>query len=155
MIVKADVQGSIEPIVSSIVDLSTDEIKVNVIHQGTGNISESDIMLAIASRAIVIGFNVHRRYRRPAPGRDRGHRDPPVQLIYQIIDDVQRALNGMLDPVYQDVMTGQAEVRAVFRVRGYGQVAGCYVHRRHHRPQLAVLVRPRRRRAPRRARSLL
>jgi translation initiation factor IF-2 len=127
VILKADVQGSIEPIVSSITDLSTDEIKVNLIHQGTGTISESDIMLAITSRAVVVGFNVHpdtaARRLAESEGVDIRH----YRLIYQIIDDIQLALNGMLDPVYQDVLTGQAEVRAVFRVRGAGQVAGCYV----------------------------
>lgn len=127
VIVKADVQGSLEPIVSSITDLSTDEIKVNLIHQGTGNISESDINLAIASRAIVIGFNVQPDTAARRLAEVEGVEIRQYRLIYQIIDDVQRALNGMLEPVYQDVMTGQAEVRAVFRVRGAGQVAGCYV----------------------------
>ena len=127
VIVKADVQGSLEPIVSSITDLSTAEIKVNLIHQGTGNISESDINLAIASRAIVIGFNVQPDTAARRLAETEGVEIRQYRLIYQIIDDVKRALNGMLEPVYQDVMTGQAEVRAVFRVRGAGQVAGCYV----------------------------
>jgi translation initiation factor IF-2 len=127
VILKADVQGSIEPIVSSITDLGTDEIKVNVIHQATGNISESDVMLAAASRAIVIGFNVHPDMAARRLAESEGVEIRHYRLIYQIIDDVQLALNGMLEPVYQDVLTGQAEVRAVFRVRGYGQVAGCYV----------------------------
>jgi translation initiation factor IF-2 len=127
VILKADVQGSIEPIVSSITDLATDEIRVNVIHQGTGNISESDIMLAITSRSVVIGFNVHPDTAARRLAESEGVDIRYYRLIYQIIDDVQLALNGMLDPVYQDVMTGQAEVRAIFRVRGAGQVAGCYV----------------------------
>jgi len=127
VILKADVQGSIEPIVSSITDLGTDEIKVNVIHQATGNISESDVMLAAASRAIVIGFNVQPDMAARRLAESEGVEIRHYRLIYQIIDDVRLALNGMLEPVYQDVMTGQAEVRAVFRVRGFGQVAGCYV----------------------------
>jgi len=127
VIIKADVQGSIEPIVNSIEDLGIDEISVNVVHRGTGNISESDIMLAIASRAIVIGFNVTADVAARRQAEAEGVEIRLYNLIYQIIDDVQRALTGMLDPVYQDVLTGQADVRAVFRVRGYGQVAGCYV----------------------------
>jgi translation initiation factor IF-2 len=127
VILKADVQGSIEPIISSIVDLSTGGIKVNVIHQGTGAISESDVMLAAASRAIVIGFNVQPDVAARRLAEAEGVEIRHYRLIYQIIDDVRLALNGMLEPVYQDVMTGQALVRAVFRVRGYGQVAGCYV----------------------------
>jgi translation initiation factor IF-2 len=127
VIIKADVQGSIEPIVNSIEDLGIDEINVNVIHRGTGNISESDIMLATASRAIVIGFNVSADTAARRQAETEGIEIRLYNLIYQIIDDVQRALTGMLDPVYQDVLTGQANVRAVFRVRGYGQVAGCYV----------------------------
>jgi translation initiation factor IF-2 len=127
VIIKADVQGSLEPIINSIEDLGTKEIGVNVLHQGTGNISESDIMLAIASRAIVIGFNVTADVAARRQAEAEGIEIRLYNLIYQIIDDVQRALTGMLDPVYQDVLTGQANVRAVFRVRGYGQVAGCYV----------------------------
>jgi translation initiation factor IF-2 len=141
VIIKADVQGSIEPIVSSIVDLGTDEIKVNVIHQGTGNISESDIMLAIASRAIVIGFHVSPDTAARRLAETEGIEIRLYRLIYQIIDDVQLALNGMLEPVYQDVMTGQAQVRAVFRVRGYGQVAGCYVQTGTITRNSRVLVR--------------
>ncbi len=127
VIIKADVQGSIEPIVNSIESLGIEEIRVNVIHRGTGNISESDIMLAITSRAIVIGFNVTADVAARRQAEAEGIEIRLYDLIYQIIDDVQRALTGMLDPVYQDVLTGQADVRAVFRVRGYGQVAGCYV----------------------------
>lgn len=127
VIIKADVQGSIEPIVSSIQDLSTDELRVNVLHKDTGNISESDIMLAIASRAIVIGFHVTPDTAARRLAEAEGVEIRLYNIIYQIVDDVQRALTGMLDPTYEDVIIGQAEVRAVFNVRGYGQVAGCMV----------------------------
>jgi translation initiation factor IF-2 len=127
IIVKADVQGSIEPIVSSIEDLSTDELKVNVLHKDTGNITESDIMLAIASRAIVIGFHVTADIAARRQAEAEGIEIRLYNIIYQIVDDVQRALAGMLEPTYEDVIIGQAEVRAIFRVRGYGQVAGCMV----------------------------
>ncbi len=127
VIVKADVQGSLEPIVKSIQDLSTDEIGINIIHQSTGNISESDIMLAIASRAIVIGFDVSvdTAARRLADSEKVEIR--LYNIIYDIIDDMQKALKGMLAPVYQDVVIGHAAVRAVFRVSRVGNVAGCYV----------------------------
>ena len=127
VIVKADVQGSIEPIVNSIEDLSTDELKVNILHKDTGNISESDIMLAIASRAIVIGFHVTADTAARRLAESEGIEIRLYNIIYQIVDDVQRALTGMLEPTYEDVIVGQAEVRAVFSVRGYGQVAGCMV----------------------------
>lgn len=127
VIVKADVQGSIEPIVSSIEDLSTDEIVVNVLHAAPGNISESDTMLAIASRAIVIGFNVTADTAARRQAESEGIEIRLYDIIYKIIDDVQRALSGMLEPVYEDVVTGHAEVRAVFRISRVGQVAGCYV----------------------------
>jgi translation initiation factor IF-2 len=127
IIVKADVQGSIEPIVNSIQDLSTDDIKVNVLHQGTGNITESDTMLAIASRAIVIGFNVTADTAARRQAESEGVEIRLYNIIYQIIDDVQKALDGLLEPTYHDVVTGHAEVRAVFRISRVGQVAGCYV----------------------------
>jgi translation initiation factor IF-2 len=127
VILKADVQGSIEPIVSSIQELSTDQIKVNVLHSGTGNVSESDIMLAIASRAIVMGFNVTADVAARRQAESEGIEIREYNIIYKIIDDVSKALNGMLEPEYADVVTGHAQVRAVFRISRVGQVAGCYV----------------------------
>jgi translation initiation factor IF-2 len=127
VIIKADVQGSIEPIINSVQDLGTDTTQVNVIHQGTGNISESDIMLAIASRAIVIGFNVTADNAALRQAESEGIEIRLYDIIYQIIDDVDRALRGMLEPEYRDVVTGHAQVRAVFRISRVGQVAGCYV----------------------------
>ncbi|MBN1581170.1 MAG: translation initiation factor IF-2 [Anaerolineae bacterium] len=127
IIVKADVQGSLDPIINSIQDQSTDKIKVNVIHKGTGNISESDIMLAIASRAIVIGFNVTADVAARRQAESEKIEIRFYNIIYKIIDDVQKALTGMLEPTYQDVVTGHAEVRAVFRITRVGNIAGCYV----------------------------
>ncbi len=127
IIVKADVQGSLEPIVNSVEELSNDEINVNVIHQGTGNISESDIMLAIASQAIVIGFNVNADTAARRQAEAEGIEIRYYNIIYSIIDDVQKALKGMLAPVYQDVVTGHAQVRAVFRISRVGNIAGCYI----------------------------
>jgi len=127
IIVKSDVQGSLEPIINSIQDLSTDAINVNVLHSGTGNISESDIMLAIASRAIVIGFNVTADTAARRQAESEGIEIRYYNIIYKIIDDVSRALSGMLEPEYADVVTGHAQVRAVFRITRVGQIAGCYI----------------------------
>jgi translation initiation factor IF-2 len=127
VILKADVQGSIEPIVNSIEDLSTDTVKVNVLHKGTGNITESDIMLAIASRAIVIGFNVVADTAARRQVESEGIEIRLYNIIYKIIDDVRKALTGMLEPTYEDVVTGHADVRAVFQISRVGQVAGCYI----------------------------
>jgi len=127
LILKADVNGSLEPIANSLEELSTEELKVHILHQGTGDITESDVMLASASQAIIIGFrvSVDEAARRVAvqDGVDIRQYD----IIYNVIDDVDKALKGLLEPVYADVVIGQAEVRAVFSIRRQGKVAGCLV----------------------------
>jgi translation initiation factor IF-2 len=127
MIVKTDVQGSIEPIVSSLEKLGREDLKVNIIHGAAGNISESDIYLAISTRAIVVGFHVH-----PDPAARRMAESEGVDIrtydiIYKLIDEVDKALKGLLEPTYMDVAVGEAEVRATFRIPKVGMVAGCYV----------------------------
>ncbi len=126
LIVKVDVQGSLEPVVSSLEDLSTDELKINVLHASTGNISENDVMLATASNAVVIGFNVQA----DAPARKLAETEGvsirTYTIIYHMLEDVEKALRGLLGPEYEEEVIGHAEVRAVFPVRG-GQVAGCRV----------------------------
>jgi translation initiation factor IF-2 len=127
LIVKTDVQGSIEPIVGSLEKLGGEDLKVNVIHSAAGNISESDINLAVATRAIVIGFHV---YPDPAARRlaeSEGVDIRTYDIIYKLIDEVDKALKGLLEPTYVDVVVGKAEVRATFRVPRVGTVAGCYV----------------------------
>jgi translation initiation factor IF-2 len=127
LILKADVQGSIEPIVSSLEKLDSEELKIKLLHQGTGNITESDIMLAVASNAIVIGFNVQMD---PAAQRMAEATGVDVRLyevIYRLIDDMDLALKGLLEPAYKDVVIGHAEVRAIFRLTRRGNVAGIYV----------------------------
>jgi len=127
IILKADVQGSIEPIVSSLEKLGTDELKVRILHADTGNITESDIMLAVASQAIVIGFGVQMD---PAARRMAESEGVDVRIynvIYQLIEDVEKALKGLLEPEYKEKVIGHAEVRAIFRVSRLGKVAGCYV----------------------------
>jgi translation initiation factor IF-2 len=127
LIIKADVQGSIEPIVSSLSKLGSEDLKVNIIHAAAGNVTESDINLAIASRAIVIGFQVTVD---PAARRLAENEGVDVRIydiIYELIDEVERALKGLLEPTYVDKTIGKAEVRATFEIPKVGRVAGCYV----------------------------
>ncbi|RME47984.1 MAG: translation initiation factor IF-2 [Caldilineae bacterium] len=126
LIVKADVYGSLEPVVNSLKNLGDDQHKVRIIYQGTGNISESDVMLAVASEAIVIGFNVQvdEAARRTAEAE---HVEIKLyRIIYKLIEDIELALKGLYEPVYEERVIGHAEVRAVFKA-GKKNVAGCYV----------------------------
>ena len=127
LILKADVQGSLEPIVNSLERLGGDGPQVNILHSGIGDVSESDVMLASASQAIVLGFHVgvDEAARRMA-GQD-GVDIRQYTIIYNLIDDVDKALRGMLEPEYAKVVIGHADVRAVFSIRRRGTVAGCYV----------------------------
>ena len=127
LIVKADVQGSVGAIISSLEKLETPEVKINVVHSGVGTINESDVMLAETSNAIIIGFNV-----RPttAVTNQAASADVEIRLyrvIYDIIDEIQDAMKGMLDPEYKEEVLGKAEVRNTFKVPNVGVVAGCYV----------------------------
>ncbi len=127
LIVKADAQGSLEPIVNSLQELSAGEIKVNVLHSATGNIGESDVMLAAASDAIVIGFNVEAS---PAARRVADTEGVDIRIydiIYRLTEDIEKALKGMLEPETKEIVLGKAEVRAVFRIPKVGHVAGCRV----------------------------
>jgi translation initiation factor IF-2 len=127
LILKADVQGSLEPIVNSLERLGDEDQTVNILHQGIGGISESDIMLASASQAIIIGFHVDVD---EAARRVAGQEGVSIRLyniIYKLIEDVDKALKGMLEPVYEQVVIGHAEVRAVFHIRRRGNIAGCYM----------------------------
>ena len=128
LIVKADVQGSVGAIVTSLEKLETPEVKINVIHSGVGTINESDVTLAETSNAIIIGFNV-----RPttAVTNQAAAADVEVRLyrvIYDIIDDIQDAMKGMLDPEFKEEVLGKAVVRDTFKVPNLGIVAGCYVN---------------------------
>jgi translation initiation factor IF-2 len=127
VILKVDVQGSLEPITASLERLSTDEVKVRIIHSGTGNITESDVMLASASKGLVIGFGtkVEAGARRMADAEGVDIR--LYDIIYNLVDDVEKALKGMLEPRYVDVIEGRAEVRAVFPSGKKRKVAGVMV----------------------------
>lgn len=127
LILKADVQGSIEPIVNSVEKLGDELLKVRFLHTGTGNINESDIMLAVASQAIVIGFNVQVDGAASRMAESEGVDIRVYNIIYHLVDDIDRALKGLLEPSYKDVTIGHAEVRAIFRIGHKKQVAGCQV----------------------------
>ncbi|MBP5307808.1 MAG: translation initiation factor IF-2 [Clostridia bacterium] len=127
IIVKADVQGSVEAVKQSLIKLSNDEVKVNVIHAAVGAISETDVMLADSSNSVIIGFNVRPDSNAKAIA-ERRHIDVKLyKIIYEAIEDVQKAMKGLLAPKYQDVYMGKAEVRNTFNITGVGTVAGCYV----------------------------
>jgi translation initiation factor IF-2 len=126
IVLKTDVQGTLDAVRNAIDRLSEETVKVNVIHAATGTVNESDVMLALASKGIVIGFNT-----RPEPGARRLAETEGVdiryyEIIYELVDDVTKAVKGLLEPVYVEVVEGHAEVRQVFRVRS-GRIAGCYV----------------------------
>ena len=127
LIVKADVQGSVEAVKASLEKLSNDEVRVRVIHGGVGAINESDVMLASTSQAIIVGFNV----RPDAAARDsaaRANGDMRMyRVIYDAINEIEAAMKGMLAPKYREALLGHAEVRQTYKVSGVGTVAGCYV----------------------------
>ncbi|MBA7590066.1 Translation initiation factor IF-2 [subsurface metagenome] len=127
VILKADVQGSIEPIRSSLEQLGAEAVKVRVIHSGSGNITKSDVMLAIASKGLIIGFNVDSEpgARRLAEVEGVGIRH--YNIIYNLVDDVDKALKGMLEPSYVEVIDGRAEVRDIFPAGRKEKAAGVHV----------------------------
>jgi translation initiation factor IF-2 len=127
LIIKADVQGSLEPIKSSLADLNRGDISINVLHAETGNIGKNDIMLAAASKAIVIGFNVEADSAAQQVAETEGISIRLYNIIYRLIEDIEKALKGMLDPEIKETVLGHAEVRALFRISKIGKVAGCYV----------------------------
>ena len=127
IIVKADVQGSVEAVKQSLEKLSNDEVRVKVIHGAVGAVSEGDVMLASASNAIIVGFNV-----RPDPvAAESAARDGvdirQYRIIYDAIEEIEAAMKGMLKPKTEEVDLGRAEIRNVYKITGVGAVAGCYV----------------------------
>jgi translation initiation factor IF-2 len=127
LVLKGDVQGSVEVLSDVLPPLSTDKVKVKIVHAATGNISEADVLLASASKAIVIGYNV-----KPSPKvLDLAKKEEveirTYKIIYQLTDDIKKALIGLLEPVIKEVYQGRAEVRRVFQIPKVGAIAGCYV----------------------------
>jgi translation initiation factor IF-2 len=127
LIVKADVQGSLEPIISSLKDLCTEELKVNILYAETGNITENDVMLAAASKAVIVGFSVQADVSGRRLAEKEGVSIRLYEIIYRMIEDIEKALNGMLEPVEKETILGHAEVRKVFRISKVGNIAGCYI----------------------------
>ena len=127
IIVKADVQGSVEAVKQSLVKLSNEEVVVKVIHGGVGAINESDVSLASASNAIIIGFNVRPDATAKATAEREGVDVRLYKVIYNAIEDVQAAMKGMLDPIFEEKVLGHAEVRQIFKASGVGNIAGSYV----------------------------
>ncbi|MFR2887181.1 translation initiation factor IF-2 [Clostridium butyricum] len=127
IIVKADVQGSVEAIKQSLAKLSTDDVKVRVIHGGVGAITETDITLATASNALVIGFNVRPDNNAAAQADKDGVDIKTYRIIYDAIEDIKSAMIGMLEPEYKEVILGTAEVRETYKISNVGTIAGCYV----------------------------
>ena len=127
LIVKADVQGSLEPIIKSLQKLSYDEVSLEILRSSTGNITESDVMLASASDAVILGFNVDADPVAKTAASSEGVEIKTYDIIYQLIEDVDKAMRGMLAPVYEPSVIGRAEVREVFRIRSIGNIAGSYM----------------------------
>jgi translation initiation factor IF-2 len=127
LIVKADVQGSLEPLVTSLEKLATEEVGLDILRAATGNITENDIMLAFASGAVVLGFNVEVDPAARAAATNENVEIHTYTIIYKLLEDVEKALKGMLEPTYEDVTIGRAEVRELFRIRNVGVIAGCYM----------------------------
>jgi translation initiation factor IF-2 len=127
VVLKADTQGSVEVLEDTLLKLSTEKVKIQLIHKGVGAITESDVLLASASRAIVIGFNV-----RPEPSARAAAEQGDVEIrlysvIYQLQEDVEKAMLGLLQPTIREKYLGRAQVRETFRISKVGTVAGCYV----------------------------
>jgi translation initiation factor IF-2 len=127
LIIKADVQGSVEALKGSLEKINIEDLKVNIIRATVGTITDTDVSLAEASQAIIIGFNVRPMAPVRALAQSKGIEIRLYNIIYNVLDDIEAALKGMLDPVYEEVVTGQAEVRSVFKISKIGSVAGSYV----------------------------
>jgi translation initiation factor IF-2 len=127
VVVKADVQGSVEPIVNSLNELGQGEIKINIVHAETGNVSESDVMLAAATKAIILGFNVDAEVAARNLADQQNVSIRLYEIIYRLLEDVEKALKGMLEPEVKEVPVGQAQVRAIFKINKVGTIAGCRV----------------------------
>lgn len=127
IVVKADVQGSVEAVKQSLLKLSNEEVVVKIVHGGVGAINESDVTLASASNAIIIGFNVRPDATAKAIAEQEGVDVRLYRVIYQAIEDVEAAMKGMLDPIFEEKVIGHAEVRQIFKASGVGNIAGSYV----------------------------
>jgi translation initiation factor IF-2 len=131
LIIKADVQGSVETLEKAVLEANTDEVKVRVIHAAVGPITESDVELADASKAVIIGFNVAPEDAARSSAEQRRIEVRLYRVIYEILDDLRKALSGMLEPEIREKHHGRVEVRQVFKVSKVGNIAGCMVTEGH------------------------
>ena len=127
IIIKADVQGSVEALKTSLQKLGNDEVKVNIVHGGVGAINKSDLMLAGVSNAIIIGFNVRPDSESKALAESTGVDIRLYNIIYEAIDDIEAAMKGMVAPKFKESVLGRAQIRNVIKISGVGAIAGCYV----------------------------
>lgn len=141
MILKVDVQGSLDPIVNSLNELKAESIAPRILHAETGNISENDVNLAVSTGAIIIGFNVDADGAARRIAEANGVEIRTYDVIYMLLEDIEKALKGMLEPVYEDRVIGVADVRRVFKIPRIGKIAGCYVRDGEIRRNAKVRVR--------------
>src|SRR5690606_13929760 len=127
LILKADVTGSLEALTESLRKLEREDVKLSFVHRAVGGITQYDVQLAAASNATIIGFNVRPDRMAREMAQAEGVEIRTYEIIYQVIEDMENALLGLLQPEYEEVVTGEAEVREVFSVPRVGKVAGCYV----------------------------
>ncbi len=127
IIIKADVQGSVEAIKQSLEKLTNEEVRISIIHGGVGTITESDVMLASASNAIIVGFNVRPDSATVESAKRQGVDIRLYRIIYQAIEEIEAAMKGMLDPTYRENVLGHAEIRQTYKISGIGTIGGCYV----------------------------
>ena len=127
MLLKADFHGSLEAVTESLRKLERDEVKLAFVHRAVGGITENDISLAAATNATIIGFNVRPDRKARDLAATEGVDIRTYEIIYKLLEDIERAMVGMLKPEYEEVVTGEAEVREIFRVPRIGAIAGCYV----------------------------
>jgi len=127
IILKADVQGSLEAVIDALQKLSTEKVKVKVVHGAVGGVNESDVQLAIASNALIVGFGVRGEPRALTEAENKGLEVRFYRIIYELIDDVKAGMAGLLAPIEKEVQLGRAEVRDTFSVPKIGMVAGCYI----------------------------
>ena len=127
VLVKGDVQGSVEAIIGSLKKLGTDEVEARLIHTGVGGITESDVVLASASNAVIVGFNVRANVQAKQAAEAQGVEIRYYNIIYDLVDDIKAAMSGLLEPTIREIFLGNAEVRQVFNISKVGKVAGCRV----------------------------
>ena len=127
VILKADVNGSAEAVKNSLEKIEVEDVRVKVIRAGVGTITESDITLAKASNAIIIGFNVRPNAKTVEIAKDNGIEIRLYDIIYKVVEDMEAAMKGMLEPIYEEKVTGEAEIRQIFKFSKVGNIAGCYI----------------------------